>query len=268
MPSRALTALLGLAAALSLVAVPAQAADTSGPTLSVPPRGSFIVGQQIADPQDIAELGGLSFANGGALKQYKWTASDPSGICASSVDNEMIYGWEEGTRNPSNATSGTYTFGADYWGTRSGDVFAFRVNVWDCAGNKRSIERGLDTYLTVAKDYGPTVPSGWKRTTWVGAVGDSMLNTSTYKASLSTVVAADGHNGHVALVMAKGPGRGKASIYFDGVYVKTIDTYAPANINRVVMWDKELGGTRNHTIKVVNQATSGHPRIDIDAYIR
>jgi hypothetical protein len=248
MPSRALTALLGLAAALSLVAVPAQAADTSGPTLSVPPRGSFIVGQQIADPQDIAELGGLSFANGGALKQYKWTASDPSGICASSVDSEMIYGWEEGTRNPSNATSGRYTFGADYWGTRSGDVFAFRVNVWDCAGNKRSIERGLDTYLTVAKDYGPTVPSGWKRTTWVGAVGDSMLNTSTYKASLSTAVAADGHNGHVALVMAKGPGRGKASIYFDGVYVKTIDSYAPANINRVLMWDKELGGTGNHTI--------------------
>jgi hypothetical protein len=268
MPARALTAILGLAAAISLVALPAQAADTVAPTLSLPPTGSIIVGQQIADPVDSEELGGLSFANGGAQKQYTWTASDPSGICASSIDEEMIYGWEEGAVQQSKATSGTYTFVADYWGTRSGDTFAFRVNVWDCAGNKQSVERELDTYLGIAKDYGPTVPSGWKQTSWVGAVGDTMLNTSTYKTSLSTVLTGDGHHGHVALVMAKGPGRGKASLYFDGFYVKTIDTYAPANINRIVMWDKELTGTAKHTIRIVNQATSGHPRIDIDAYIR
>ena len=33
------------------------------------------------------------------------------------------------------------------------------------------------------------------------------------------------------------------------------------------MWDKELTGTGNHTVKVVNLATSGRPRIDIDAYL-
>src|SRR3954454_24218390 len=139
MSARALTALLGLAAALSLTAVPAQAADTSAPTLSVPARSSFIVGQQVADPEDIAELGGLSFINGGASKQYKWTASEPSGLCGYSIHEQFIYGWEEGTLHPSNARSGQYTFGADYWGTRSGDVFAFRINVYDCAGNKRSV---------------------------------------------------------------------------------------------------------------------------------
>ena len=72
---------------------------------------------------------------------------------------------------------------------------------------------------------------------------------------------------HVALVMAKGPARGKAAIYFDGGYVTTVDTYASVNTNRVVMWDKGLTGTANHTIKVVNLATSGRPRIDVDAYI-
>jgi hypothetical protein len=47
-----------------------------------------------------------------------------------------------------------------------------------------------------------------------------------------------------------------------------VDTCAAANTNRVVMWDKGLLGTANHTIKVVNLATAGRPRIDIDVYLR
>ena len=62
--------------------------------------------------------------------------------------------------------------------------------------------------------------------------------------------------------MAKGPGRGKAAIYFDNVKVATIDTYAAANTNRVITWDKGLTGSANHT-------TGGRPEprvgIDVDA---
>jgi hypothetical protein len=36
------------------------------------------------------------------------------------------------------------------------------------------------------------------------------------------------------------------------------------NTNRVVMRDKALTGSANHKVKVVNLATSGRPRIDID----
>jgi hypothetical protein len=111
------------------------------------------------------------------------------------------------------------------------------------------------------------VPAQWARTTCVCAIGDTMLRTSRMNASLSTVVNGHGRKEHVALVMAKGPKRGKAAIYFDGTLATTVDTYATANKNRVVMWDRELTGTGNHTVKVVNLATSGHPRIDIDAYL-
>lgn len=44
--------------------------------------------------------------------------------------------------------------------------------------------------------------------------------------------------------------------------------YAKTNTTRVVVWDKELAGTGNHTLKVVNQATTVRPRIDVDAYLR
>jgi hypothetical protein len=267
-PARALTALLGLAAALSLLAAPAQAADTSAPTLSLPPMSSFVVGQQVADPVADPDGGaGLYFYNGGGKRQYKWTASDSSGICRYSVDELYIEGWTEGVVDYStHATTGQYTFTTDGWG-RSGDLFGIRVNAYDCAGNKRSVERP-SALIQMEKDYGPTLSTGWARTSCTCAMGDSMLRTSTYKASLSTVVNGAGTNKHVALIMAKGPARGKASIYFDGVYVKTIDTYATVNTNRVVMWDKALTGSANHTIKVVNLATSGRPRIDIDAYVQ
>jgi hypothetical protein len=265
MPARTLTALLGLAAGLSLVAAPAEAADTSAPSLSVPVVSSFIVGQVIDDVFDVD--GSLSFADGGAKRQYRWTAGDASGICRYSVDELYIEGWTNGAVDYStHATTGQYTYHASEF-EHSGNLFGIRVNAFDCAGNKKSVERPVNG-IHLLKDYGPTVPSGWGRTSCTCALGDSMLRTSTYKASLSTVVNAGGSREHVALIMAKGPARGKASIYFDGAYVKTIDTYAPANINRVVMWDKALTGSANHTIKVVNQATPGRPRIDIDAYVQ
>jgi hypothetical protein len=263
MTARALTALLGLAAAVSLVAAPAQAADTSAPSLSLPVVSSFVAGQVIDDVYDVEGDGNLSFADGGAQRQYKWTAHDASGICRYSVDELYIEGWTEGAVDyPTHATNGQYTYHAREF-QHSGDLFRIRVNAFDCAGNKTSVERPVDG-IHLLKDYGPTVPRGWGRTSCTCALGDSMLRTSTYKASLSTVV----KGGRVALVMAKGPARGKAKIYYDGVYVKTIDTYASVNTNRVLMWDKSISGSSDHTIKVVNLATAGRPRIDIDGYVQ
>jgi hypothetical protein len=149
----------------------------------------------------------------------------------------------------------------------SDDLSRVRINAYDCAGNKASVER-RSSWPYMHTDYGPAVPSGWGRTSCDCFMGDSTLRTSTKNASLSTVVNSGGYNSRVALIMAKGPARGKAAIYYDGRYIKTIDTYAATNTNRVVMWDVEVTGSSNHTIKVVNLATSGRPRIDIDAYVR
>lgn len=268
MPARALTALLGLVAALSLApAVPAHAADTVGPTLSVSRVSSFVRGKAIPDIVDLEGDGNLIFMDGGAERRLTWTAGDASGICRYSVDELYIEGWTEGVvDDATHATSGQYTYRSTAEFLRSGDLFSIRINAFDCAGNRTSVERPSDG-LHLVKDYGPAVPSGWGRTSCACALGDSMLRTWTAKASLSTVVNAAGGARRVALIMAKGPARGKAAIYYDGFYVKTIDTYAPVNTNRVVMWDKTVSGSNNHTIRVVNLATPGRSRIDIDAFV-
>jgi hypothetical protein len=254
----------------SMVAMPATwaATDGSGPAVSVQRTSSYIVGSQVGDPvssePDGLELG---FWNEGVTRQFTWNASDPSGICGYSVDEDHgVEGWYTGADHPTHLTTGQYSYYADEW-ENSDDLYQIRINVRDCAGNTTSVLRPA-AFPAIEKDYGPTVPKGWSRTSCACAMGDSMLRTSTYHAALSTVVNGEGVNKHVALIMAKGPGRGQAAIYVDGTYVKTIDTYAPANTNRIVMWDRALAGTADHTIKVVNLATPGHPRIDIDGYVR
>jgi hypothetical protein len=73
--------------------------------------------------------------------------------------------------------------------------------------------------------------------------------------------------GHAALVMAEGPGRGRARILVDGVLRATVDTYAAVNKNRVVVWDSGPLSAGTHHIRVVNLATPGHPRIDVNGML-
>lgn len=262
---RSIVIAIAVAASLTVTPSALAATDVTGPTLSVPSSPSFVVGQVLSDPYDVDGDGSLWFYNGpAATMEYRWTATDPSGICRYSVDEHHgVEEWADGIQDyQTRATSGRHRFDVDGY-ENSDDTDKLRVNAFDCAGNKTSVER-RGSWTRMLQDYGPTVPSGWARTSCTCAMGDSMLRTSTYKASLSTAVPA---RSSVALVMAKGPARGRASIYLDGKYVTTIDTYAATNTNRVVMWERELTGTANHTIKVVNQATSGRPRIDIDGYV-
>lgn len=70
----------------------------------------------------------------------------------------------------------------------------------------------------------------------------------------------------VALVMAKGPDRGKAAVFVDSVRVATVDTYSATSVNRTVVWRQPMTNAA-HTVRIVNLGTAGRPRIDIDAFV-
>ena len=72
----------------------------------------------------------------------------------------------------------------------------------------------------------------------------------------------------VALLMPTGPSRGSAALYVDNVYKGVINTYhAGSNVNGKITYQFLLTGTHTHVVRVVNLATAGHPRIDLDAFI-
>ena len=70
---------------------------------------------------------------------------------------------------------------------------------------------------------------------------------------------------HFALMMAEGPGRGSFKIYQDGVLKATVSTHVGVNTNRVITWASTALTAGSHVFKVVNLATTGHARIDINA---
>ena len=152
----------------------------------------------------------------------------------------------------------------------------WHLKAQDCTGNTTTIDIRTKYETVVAqedgRDSGGLVDPGtisyggaWGTTSCTCASWGAMRNTSAKNASVTFTRTYD-RDDHVALVMAKGPGHGKAAVYVDGVKVATVDTNARVNTNRVIVFDRWMtAGT--HTVKVVNLATAGHPRIDLDAVL-
>jgi hypothetical protein len=71
----------------------------------------------------------------------------------------------------------------------------------------------------------------------------------------------------VALVMETGPNRGAFELWIDGRLRAVVDTYAATTQHRTMVWTGQLRGTDAHTVELVNLATPGRPRIDLDAVV-
>jgi hypothetical protein len=67
--------------------------------------------------------------------------------------------------------------------------------------------------------------------------------------------------------MERAANRGKARVLIDGQAAGTIDTYATTTTHRSVVWTGRIPVEGLHTLSVVNLASEGHERIDIDAVL-
>ena len=72
----------------------------------------------------------------------------------------------------------------------------------------------------------------------------------------------------VSWVAARGPARGAADVYVDGELVRRVDLHATTREARSIAFAKHWAANGKHTIEIVNVGTAGHPRIDVDAFIR
>jgi hypothetical protein len=63
-----------------------------------------------------------------------------------------------------------------------------------------------------------------------------------------------------------GPTRGKAKVYVDGAYVKTVDTHAATFQPRVELFSKEWSAIGRHYVVIVVEATGGRPTVAVDSF--
>jgi subtilisin family serine protease len=70
----------------------------------------------------------------------------------------------------------------------------------------------------------------------------------------------------IAVVGRKGPSNGKAKVYVDGAYVQTIDFYRSSTQSKIVVFTRSWSTNGVHRVKLVVVGTSGHPRVEVDAF--
>jgi hypothetical protein len=56
-------------------------------------------------------------------------------------------------------------------------------------------------------------------------------------------------------------------VYVDGVLKATVSTKAASKLNRVIAYAVQWATDGAHTLKIVNAATSGHPRVTVDGFL-
>jgi len=71
----------------------------------------------------------------------------------------------------------------------------------------------------------------------------------------------------VSWIATRGPKRGKARVFVDGVLITTVDLYAASNRFRWVAFSRSWPAAGNHQIRIEVRGTAGRPRVDLDAFV-
>jgi virginiamycin B lyase len=73
----------------------------------------------------------------------------------------------------------------------------------------------------------------------------------------------------IQFVSERGSTRGSFKVYVNGVLKATVSNYitAPPNQNAVIVWQESFASVATRILKIVVVGTSGHPRVDVDAFV-
>jgi len=189
-----------------------------------------------------------------------WSATDPSGI-AKYVLQRQVNGGSWGTVSLSSAAATSLkeslTLGATY---------RYRVKSTDGAGNTSGYAYSPTFKPTLTQQSSSSVSySGtWTSASTTYASGGSLKYAAAKGASASWTFTGSS----IGWVAYRGPNRGSADVYIDGVLKATVDLYSAASYAKQIVYAATWGSNGTHTIKIVCRGTSGHPRVDVDAFVR
>jgi len=195
---------------------------------------------------------------GGALRvQLTWTGNDigPSGIAA--YDIQRSYDGQ------AYATIGTTTAPTFAWTISPGHVYRFLVRGRDKAGNVGAWKAGPTLLPALTQQTSSAVMFAGASTTTTSASYSG--GTERYLAATGASATYTTTARSLSFITTKGPNRGTAKVYVDGVLAATIVLNDPATTYRFVAFTKSWSSVGTHRIRVVSEG-SPVPRVDIDAF--
>jgi hypothetical protein len=144
-------------------------------------------------------------------------------------------------------------------------TYRFRLVGIDGAGNASAPVYGPTFRLT---HYGETNTRVRYTGSWSLATGTPYWGAKAKASSRAGATASLTFTGRsVEWIARKGPARGKAQVYINGVLKATLDLYASTYQNQRVVWTGSWSSSASRTITIKVLGTSGRPRVDLDAFV-
>jgi hypothetical protein len=145
-----------------------------------------------------------------------------------------------------------------------GHTYQFKVTATDNAGNVSSAKTSKVYTLKLFQENNSaiTYSSGWTRQTLAGANGGS-VDFATLAGKTATLKFT---GSQVAWMSTQGPTRGSATVKLDSGTATTINTHT-TTVNTAEIVDLVTAASGTHTLVIKVLGTSGHPRIDVDAFV-
>jgi len=177
--------------------------------------------------------------------------------------------WTQGTCPTASTYSITATTGGISTAVYKGTALSARLNLKvgaaytiavNCGAGNSSTSLTTNGYQEGAASYTGT----WHSTNFAGAWASAARYTSAASASATFRCASCRA---LAWVTDEDSQHGSAKVYVDGVLKATINTQSATTLNRVIASKFEWTTNGAHTLKIVNVATSGHPRISVDGFL-
>jgi len=104
----------------------------------------------------------------------------------------------------------------------------------------------------------------WRSASLAGAWGGTTRSTTAASASATFHCSPCRA---LAWVTDEDSAHGSARVYVDGVLKATVNTRSSPRLTRVIASTFEWPSDGAHTLKIVNAASGGHPRIDVDGFL-
>jgi hypothetical protein len=263
-----------LTASAFVVGLPSAGAatDRTPPKLTLPAVATFVVGSQLSDsPADPDS----TYVGSSMTQKVGWGATDAgSGVCG--YDVYAVYAGDDPALVVSDSPATSYTFTAtdydDQEGGGSFKVLGYDVVARDCAGNttrkfvqSRPVVTQEDGWTYVYPGVTVSYTAAWSTSSCTCWSADGSRKT-TAKGAAATISKHFVAGESLALVMEKAPTRGVFVVYVDGKKKGKVDTYSAATQHRTVVWATRMPAGL-HEVKIVNKATKGRARIDLDAVL-
>jgi hypothetical protein len=146
---------------------------------------------------------------------------------------------------------------------KAGHSYSFVVQAVDFAGNLSTAVYGpvfrLHTFQERSASYSPS----WRR-----SFNRAALRRYQSSSLVRQAVAQFRFNGHgVSWVAKKSRRGGKARVYVDGRYIRTVSLYSDRSVARKVVFSRHWEANGYHTLVLRSVSTRTRPRVSVDAFV-